>query len=140
MSIQNFTDLDCWKACRDTADWIFAESKKWPEEEKYGLRQSINTSARKATRNLAKGHRQPNNEALRYCRLSAGALAAVHDDLITAQHAGYLEDPTYQEGKEILDKSRKLVGGYIRFLKPNKEGSNGQSKAENEEAKEVTQA
>ena len=122
MSIRNFTDLDCWNACRELADWTFNVSIDLPAEENFGLRQNLNAAARAATRNIATGHNRPYKESRGYCRSSRGALNALHDDLITATAAGYIDQGKLDEGVEIITKAGKLVSGYIRYLKAHLDG------------------
>jgi four helix bundle protein len=78
----------------------------------------MNEAARSSTRNIAEGYgRHHHKENTQFCRMSRGSLYELHDDLITALNAGYLDDQEASLGRELINRAIQVVNGYIRYLR-----------------------
>jgi four helix bundle protein len=117
----SFENLDCWKACRDVRLLIMDMANKFPKREKYDLTDNITRAARSTTRNIAEGFGRYNyQENIQFLRISRGSLYEVLDDLGTAEECGYIKTDDRQNAKKLIEKAIRLVNGYIRYLKKEK--------------------
>ena len=75
-SIQNFEDLECWKACRELRLFIAQDIlSMFPSDERYRLGDQIIRAARSATANIAEGYgRFHFADNAKFCALIDGQL------------------------------------------------------------------
>jgi len=115
--INSFEDLECWKACRENRKYVSSIIKKFPEYEKYALVDGMRRASRSTTENIAEGFgRFHYQENIQFCRISRGSLFELMDQFITAQDEEYINQEEYKKGRDILDKAKGLLNGYINYL------------------------
>ena len=116
-SINSFEDLECWKACRESRKYISEIIKKFPDEEKFALTSQMRRASRSITENIAEGYgRFHYQENIQFCRISRGSLYELMDQFITALDEKYITKDEYQKGRELLDRSKGILNGYIKYL------------------------
>jgi four helix bundle protein len=99
-SINSFEDLDCWKACRESRQYISTIIKKFPPNEKFALMDGMRRASRSITENIAEGYgRFHFQENIQFCRISRGSLFALMDQMITASDENYVSGDEYKTGR-----------------------------------------
>jgi four helix bundle protein len=115
--IKSFTDLECWKACREVRNRFSGIIKSLPAEEKYALADGMRRASRSITENIAEGYgRFHFQENIQFCRHSRGSLFELKDQLITAYDENYLSKAEVNQTNELIDKALSLLNGYINYL------------------------
>ncbi len=115
--IRSFEDLECWKACRDIRNYVSSIIKKFPLEERYALTDGMRRASRSTTENIAEGYgRYHYQENIQFCRMSRGSVYELMDQFITAKDDCYITDEEYNKGRELLEKGKGLLNGYINYL------------------------
>ena len=115
--ITSFEDLDCWKACRESRIFVSEIIKKFPDYEKYALADGMRRASRSTTENIAEGYgRFHFQENIQFCRVSRGSLFELMDQFITAMDEKYITEEEYNKGREMLEKAKGLLNGYINYL------------------------
>ena len=115
--IRSFEDLECWKACREIRNYVSVIIKKFPPEEKYALTDGMRRASRSTTENIAEGYgRYHFQENIQFCRMSRGSVYELMDQFITAKDDGYISEEEYIKGRELLEKGKGLLNGYINYL------------------------
>jgi four helix bundle protein len=115
--IRSFEDLECWKACREIRNYVSVIIKKFPPEEKYALTDGMRRASRSTTENIAEGYgRYHFQENIQFCRMSRGSVYELTDQFITAKDDGYISEEEYKKGRELLEKGKGLLNGYINYL------------------------
>lgn len=123
-TIKSFTDLDCWKACREVRNRFSEIIKRLPAKEKYALADGIRRASRSITENIAEGYgRFHFQENIQFCRHSRGSLYELKDQLITAYDEKYLSKTEVNQTNELIDTALSLLNGYINYLTKAKSGS-----------------
>lgn len=121
-SINSFEDLNCWKACREVRIYVYSVIKEFPPEEKYSLTDGMRRAARSITENIAEGYgRFHYQENIQFCRISRGSIFELMDQFITALDQEYISKNNYNSGRELLEKAKNILNGYIRYLQKAKE-------------------
>ncbi len=93
-------------------------SAKFPNDEKYDLKDNLRRAARSATRNIAEGFgRHHHKENTQHCRISRGSLFELIDDVITTFEEQYIDYEEYNQGRQLIDRAIQLTNGYINYLK-----------------------
>ncbi len=74
-------------------------------------------ASRSTTENIAEGYgRFHFQENIQFCRISRGSLFELMDQMITASDENYVSENEYKKGRELLEKSKGLLNGYIKYL------------------------
>ena len=125
MKLNSFTELDCWKEARSLRKDISVLARTFPPEEKYDLVSQIKRSSRSVTANIAEGHERFHyQENIQFCRKARGSLTETLDHLITAFDEEYITKEVLIEFQDKLDKSLKILNGFIGYLLRVKDQSN----------------
>ena len=115
--LKTFEDLECWQACRELRLFAVKACNGLPKEEGYRLKDQILRSARSTTANLAEGYgRFHYQENIQYCRHARGSAYEVLDHFITGVDESLIADAALSECRILVEKSVKLLNGYIRYL------------------------
>jgi len=128
-SIKSFEDLECWKACRESRKYVSLILKKFPEFEKYALTDNMRRASRSITENIAEGYgRYHYQENIQFCRISRGSIYELMDQFITASDEKYITKDEYQKGRDLLDRSKGILNGYIKYLQQAKKRKDNEEK------------
>jgi four helix bundle protein len=95
-----------------------------PAEEKWVLAQQLRRAVQSISANIAEGYgRFYYQEGIRFCYLARGSLEETFSHLTLAHHLGYLDSPTYSPLLSEIKEIRRMLSGYISFLKQSKRGA-----------------
>jgi four helix bundle protein len=120
--IKSFEDLDVWKYCRQLRKKIEVLVKLFPAEEKYKLTDQLIRAARSSHDNIAEGYgRFYYKENIQFCRISRGSVYEVMNHFYTALDNNYINQNTFNNFKSECQSGIRLINGYIRYLKSQKE-------------------
>ncbi len=116
--LKTFEDLECWKKCRELRLFVCRKIVPYlPSEEKYRLADQILRSARSTTANIAEGYgRFHYLDTAKFCSNARSSAYEVLDHLITARDEELIEGSLYLEGRGAVEKSIRLLNGYIHYL------------------------
>lgn len=118
MGFNSFEELECWKLAREIKNEIKDLVKKFPVTEKYKLVDQITRSSRSVSANIAEGFgRYHYKENTKSCRYARGSLMETYNHLIDAFDEGYIDKITLSEFKERIFHCKKVLNGYIAYLK-----------------------
>ncbi len=121
VKINHFTDIEAWKLARNLRTEVYAIIKKLPSEEKFDLASQMRRAAISCTANIAEGYgRFHFKENIQFCRVSRGSLYESQDHLITCLDNGYITQDIYDKVWELSETTIKVLDGYIRYLKKQK--------------------
>ncbi len=113
--ICSFTDLDSWKQAHQLVLFIYKYSKKFPEEEKFGLSSQIRRAVVSITSNIAEGFsRRSYKEKIQFYYLSQGSNTEVQNQIIIAKDLEHISDKEYQKIVNQIIRVHKLINGMIR--------------------------
>jgi len=123
--IHSFEDLESWKACREIRNYVSGITKKFPDYEKYALTDGMRRASRSATENIAEGFgRYHHQENIQFCRMSRGSVFELMDQFITALDENYITREEYEKGRDLLNRGKALLNGYINYLRKAKTRDN----------------
>ena len=95
-----------------------------PEEENWCLAIQLRRSVQSIPANIAEGYgRYHYLDEIRFCHIARGSLEETFSHLAFAEKMGYLPENTYLEVSAEVNDIRRLINGYIVFLKKKKRGS-----------------
>jgi four helix bundle protein len=94
-----------------------------PEQEKYALVSQIRRSAQSVHANIAEGYgRFYYQEGIRFAYIARGSLEETRSHLTYAHEMMYISNEEFDKIKMEIDVLKKLLNGYINYLKRTKRG------------------
>jgi four helix bundle protein len=128
--------LAVWKKSIDFAVWVYQSVLPiLPAVENNALSNQLRRAAQSIPANIAEGHgRYYYQEGVRFCYIARGSLEETQSHLTLAHRLGYLSEPMLTEAAHQIDEIRRMLNGYIAYLKQTKRGASeaGSSIHENE--------
>ena len=97
---------------------------KLPIQEKWSLVDQLRRSAQSIPANIAEGYgRFYFQEGVRFCYIARGSLEETFSHLTLAHKLDYLDNETYKRLNDQIIELRRMISGYITFLKESKRGA-----------------
>ena len=126
MPTTGIESLQVWQQSMELAEKVCRELlPRFPGEEKWALSAQLRRSVQSVPANIAEGYgRYHYQENIRFCYIARGSLEETLSHLILAHRLGYLSDETIAACRQEIDKLRRMLNGYIAFLKRSKRGEN----------------
>ncbi|RYD79413.1 MAG: four helix bundle protein [Sphingobacteriales bacterium] len=116
--MMQITELEVWKASMDMAKSFYELSRTFPELEDNGLGMMMRKAVTSLPSNIAAAaSRKYGAESLRYLFKAKGYIYEVETHLYLAQRLGYISEEQMHENLEMVDTSRKLLFGFIKYYK-----------------------
>jgi four helix bundle protein len=123
-----FEDLEVYQVAREFRKAMYRVAKQLPETEKFGLASQIRRAAVSLTNNIAEGHgRFHFLDQIKFMLQSRGSLEELIDDLNVCEDEQYLPLDEIVSLKEQGWRLRKLIDGYIRYLRDQKNSQGSSS-------------
>lgn len=118
--------LQVWTKAMDFTTMICREVLPLiPTEEKWAMISQLRRSAQSIPANIAEGYgRYYFQESIRFCYIARGSLEEVFTFIVLAEKLGYLPQSSFMMINKDVINLRRLINGYIIFLKNNKRGEN----------------
>ncbi len=100
---QSFQDLIVWQKAHAFVLGVYAASKAFPTEERYGLTSQFRRAAVSIPANIAEGFRkQSKTDKARFLNIAEGSLEECRYYLILAHDLGYMNrDPLAHQAEEV---------------------------------------
>jgi four helix bundle protein len=119
---QDFTSLNAWRKTRKVKLFFYDSILvQLPKEEKYDLGSQIRKAAISVTANISEGYgRFHYQEGIQFYRVSRGSLYELKDHLISCYDLNYVNKQVLNDGLELIEATKKILNGYIRFVKKQK--------------------
>jgi four helix bundle protein len=113
-----FTDLDVWQIGHELVVAIYRHTKKWPNDEQFGLTSQIRRAAVSITSNISEGFsRTTKADKRHFYTMSHGSLTELQNQLLIARDVGYLQESDFTVLADKTVITHKLLTGLIKSLK-----------------------
>lgn len=115
MEIQN---LNCWAASRELAKMTFDLMKTDTLKKESALRDQLIRAALSVMNNIAEGHgRYSNRENVRFLDIAIASCIEVESMTFFIEDIRALKQEDLESYRNQVLKTKKLVKGYVRYLK-----------------------
>jgi len=116
--------LVVWKKSLQFAIFLSGEIiQKFPSEEKYALSSQLRRACQSIPANIAEGYgRFYFQEGIRFAYIARGSLEETRSHVHYAHHMAYLSDDEFSLINNKMEEIRRLINGYIKYLKKTKQG------------------
>lgn len=106
----NHKDLDVWKKSMDLVEVIYALSKLFPDDEKFGLTNQIRRASVSVPSNISEGAaRKSDKEFIQFLYIALGSLSELETQYLIAVRLKYIIENKEIE-KKINEVKRMLLG------------------------------
>lgn len=117
--IQSYEDLRVWQEGVSLCETIYALTRSFPEDERFGLTSQLRRAAVSIPSNIAEGWgRGSRQDYARFLRIARGSLFEVKTHLVIAERVGLLAPEASGEAQRHIDQIRRMLHGLIRSLTP----------------------
>ncbi len=108
-------ELIVWRRAMDLTKAVYASTKNWPSDERFGLTSQVRRSVVSVPANIAEGHgRSGNREFLHHLSILSGSLRELETLLEVASDADYLLESRFFELMIMCEETRRP----LRVLTP----------------------
>ncbi len=116
--------LQVWQRSLEFAKYICQDVlPRLPSHEKWALVEQTRRSVQSIPANIAEGYgRYYFQEGVRFCYIARGSLEETFSHLALAYQLKYLSYETYKSLTTEIQELRRMLNGYISFLKESKRG------------------
>ena len=90
MSVKSYRDLIVWRRAIDLAEAVYASTKTWPEDERFGMVMQVRRAAVSVAVNIAEGHdRRSDLELRRFLSIANGSVCELETCFVLADRLGF---------------------------------------------------
>ena len=122
MAILNasYRGLKAWQVSMGVVERIYAATRRFPDEERFGLTSQLRRAAISMPANIAEGRGRRSDRAFRsHVRIALGSHAEVETCLEIAQRLKYLTSRECEDLMVSVDSAGQLLSGLFRSLRAN---------------------
>ncbi|HBD25527.1 four helix bundle protein [Flavobacterium sp.] len=111
----NHKDLDVWKKSMDLVEDIYALSKFFPDDEKFGLTNQIRRASVSVPSNISEGAaRKSDKEFIQFLYIALGSLSELETQYLIAVRLKYIIENKEIENK--INEVKKMMVGLRNYL------------------------
>ena len=112
-----FENLETWQKAIEFADMIYKITRKFPDEERFGLTSQIRRAAVSISSNVAEGSsRFSRDDFARFVEIATGSLFEVVSQSTIGLRQGFLTQDEHRAIYSAAEIQGKLLGGLRRSL------------------------
>jgi len=113
----NFEKLDVWRRAIDFADSVYAVTRNFPSDERFGLTNQMRRAAVSISSNIAEGtSRVSRNDFARFIEIASGSLFEVISQSFIAQNQGFLTAEQFQQLYASAEEQGRMLSGLRKSL------------------------
>lgn len=113
--MKDHKDLDVWKESMALAEDIYALTKDFPADEKYGLSSQIKRAVVSIPSNIAEGAaRKGDKEFIQFLYIAMGSLSELETQLLLSKRLEFTKSVETHLGQ--IEKIKKMLFGLIRYV------------------------
>jgi four helix bundle protein len=114
----NFEKLEVWKKSIELADTIYASTRTFPAEERFGLTNQLRRAAVSISSNIAEGSsRSSKADFAHFIEFGTGSVFELASQMFIARRQGLLAEKNFQEIYADAQEIRRMLSGLRNSLK-----------------------
>ena len=118
---RSFKDLECWQKAHEFVKAVYAVTKLFPEEERYGLTQQFRRAAVSIAANICEGYRKLSRaDKLRFMNIAQGSLEECRYYVILSLDIDYIDQDTHDKLEYLVNGASWKLNGYAESISQKK--------------------
>jgi len=115
--MRDFRELEVWRKSIDLVEKIYVITKKFPDDEKYGLASQLRRAVVSIPSNISEGcGRRTSKDFVNFLHNSFGSLKEVECQLIIADKLDYINRGTFDDIMKEVDDIGRMLRGFIDYV------------------------
>ena len=115
----NFEKLDVWQKAIDFADLVYAATRTFPAEERFGLTNQMRRAAVSISSNIAEGcSRASKTDFARFVEIATGSVFEVVSQAFIGRRQGFIDQAQFNSVYAAAEEQSKMLSGLRRSLLP----------------------
>ena len=106
-----FEKLSVWQKSLAFADLIYAETREFPADERFGLTNQIRRAANSISSNIAEGSARTDADFARFVGYASGSLYEVVTQAFIARRQGFLSEISFEKIYSDADEISRMLTG-----------------------------
>lgn len=112
-----FEKLEAWQFAIDLCDVVYVATRRFPDDERFGLTSQLRKSAVSIPANIAEGSgRTSNKDNLRFVDVAYGSLMEVVSHVEVAHRQDYILPDQREQIREQADRQARILSGLRTHL------------------------
>lgn len=108
----NFEKLETWQEAINFADLVYALTRSFPDQEKFGLTNQMRRAAVSISSNLAEGSsRSSRPDFARFVEIASGSSFEVVSQSFIGRNQGFLSNENFSQLYAAAEKQGKMLSG-----------------------------
>lgn len=113
--MHNYKQLEVWKKAVDLAVRVYAVTKNFPSEERFGITSQMRRCAVSISSNIAEGAgRNSDNEFRHFLNIAFGSCSELETQLIISDKLGYLSKNELEEVTSDVSEVQRIIFTLIK--------------------------
>ncbi len=115
----NFEKLDVWQKAIDFTDLVYANTRSFPTEERFGLTNQMRRAAVSVSSNIAEGcSRSSKTDFARFIEISTGSVFEVVSQAFIGRRQGFLTESGFELLYHAAEEQSRMLSGLRKSLFP----------------------
>ena len=115
--IKSYQDLIVWQKSVLLVTDIYALTKNFPQDERFGITSQLNRAAVSVPTNIAEGWgRETSKNYLQFLRISRGSVMEVQTLLIISKNLNYISEEKFEILRNKTEEVGKILQGLIKSI------------------------
>jgi four helix bundle protein len=116
--VQDFHNLVVWQKAHAAALSVYRLTKKFPDDERFGLTSQIRRSAVSMAANLAEGcGRGSDQDFARFVQMAMGSAAEVEYHLLLAKDLGYIGAEEHVSATSSVQEIKRMLASLLKTIR-----------------------
>ena len=116
--VTHFTDLHAWKIAHELTLFIYKISKKFPDDEKFGLTSQLRRASVSIESNIAEGFgRFGANDKKQFYLFAKSSCLEVECQIRIIKDLEYCNEESYKSGLDLCLKAQQALSGLIQSMR-----------------------
>ncbi|MBQ7527456.1 MAG: four helix bundle protein [Bacteroidaceae bacterium] len=117
---RSFKDLECWQQAHEFVKAVYAATKPFPEEERYGLTSQFRRAAVSIAANICEGYRKLSRaDKFRFMNIAQGSLEECKYYILLSRDIEYIDQPTHDKLESLINGTSWKLNGYAEAISRN---------------------
>jgi four helix bundle protein len=114
-----FEKLEVWHKAIEMSDRVYEITRKFPDNERFGLTSQMRRAAVSVASNVAEGSsRMSTMDFLRFIEIAYGSLMELITQALIAKRQGFLPEESYNEAYRQSEQLARMLSGLRSSLLP----------------------
>ena len=115
----NFEKLDVWHKAIDFADLVYALTRTFPSDERFGLTNQMRRASVSISSNIAEGSsRTSKNDFARFIEIATGSVFEVVSQSMISKRQNFLSEEEYKRIYAAAEEQSRMLSGVRKALLP----------------------